>query len=625
MTDKQLNARLSRALDRLAPADGFDRLTAALPDAPRAAEPASPVQKRTRPLRVLAAAAACLLLAAGILGGVLYAGLQRVETVVDIDVNPGIELKLNRADRVLSADAVNGDGAAVLQGLRLKNAPLSDAVSAIFDAMVRQGYVHGEDNNILVTVQNTDQKRAAQLRGEITADIGDTLARHEVKASIVNQTLTAFDRATQFAEAHGISNGKAAFILALVEQAPALDADRLATYHFSALAAEAERHGVDMSALVDYDATEGVWGQLQLSVEQQAARAEALLGVPLLTLAQAKEQALSGFDAHFRETATFVLTEFAWEGDIPAYHLEFMSYQNAVYCTVISAIDGSNLPTEWEKEHPDNPPPETMVSGGGTATSSRPTGGTTTTAWIDQFIGPDKAKAIALAERQKAGVDVAEITDIAVQERYDGRNSEYTVTFVHGDLRYTYVIHAVSGKLLKLTKSPYTPTGIVTPPTVPAGHLSDHAAMAIAFKQFGVPAEETTFVTLIRTPLDEDGDRIDFRFLHKDTLYVTYIHSVTGRVIQTILAPADLREEDYIITERDAERIAHTHAGVDMDACTERIILIGKTADGIPCIRVSFVVDRQVYLYEISGVDGTILSADSTAPGFNAPPGLTVN
>lgn len=529
MTDKQLNARLSRALDRLAPADGFDRLT---------------------------------------------------------------------------------------------------AVSAIFDAMVRQGYVRGEDNNILVTVQNTDQKRAAQLRGEITADIGDTLARHEVKASIVNQTLTAFDRATRFAETHGISNGKAAFILALVEQAPALDADRLATYHFGALAAEAERHGVDMSALVDYDATEGVWGQLQLSVEQQAARAEELLGVPLLTLAQAKQQVLSGFDAHFRETATFVLTEFAWEGDIPAYHLEFMSYQNAVYCTVISAIDGSDLPTEWEKENPDNTPPETMVSGGGTAISSRPTGGTTTTAWIDQFIGEESAESIAFAERLAAGADVTKATQVTTTLCFRWGDSYYKVSFLLDGVKYTYEINAVDGEILLLDKqlqATTPPTGIVTTPTVPAGHLSDNAAMAIAFKQFGVPAEETTFVTLIRTPLDEDGDRIDFRFLHKDTLYVTYLHSVTGRVIQTILAPADLREEDYTITERDAERIAHTHAGVDIDACTERIILIGKTADGIPCIRVSFAVDRQVYIYEISGVDGTILSADSTAPGFTAPPGLTVN
>ena len=276
---------------------------------------------------------------------------------------------------------------------------------------------------------------------------------------------------------------------------------------------------------------------------------------------------------------------------------------------------------QWVKEHPDNTPPETMISGGGTAISSRPTGGTTTTAWIDKFIGEEAAESIAFAERLAAGADVTKATQVTTTLCFRWGNGYYKVSFLLDGVKYTYEIDAVGGEILLLDKQ----LQATTPPTVPAGHLSDHAAMAIAFKQFGVPAEETTFVTLIRTPLDESGDKIDFRFLHKDTLYVTYIHSVTGRVIQTILAPADLREEDYIITELDAERIAHTHAGVDMDACTERIIMIAKTADGIPCIRVSFVVDRQVYLYEISGVDGTILSADSTAPGFNAPPGLTVN
>lgn len=603
--------RLSKGLDALTPPDGFARIAQALPDIQ-----AAPV-RRPRAWKgwAVGVAAACVL-ALGLWGVYWYSTRYVVDTVVDIDVNPGIELRVNRSDRVLDVCAVNGDGQVVLDGLTLKQQPLQEVVSAILTAMVEKGYMAGDSNHILITIQNADNKRAEQILYLVNRHIGDTLAQREVKASIANQIVTDFDLAKEFAEKHGISTGKAAFILALVEQAPELDAGRLANYHFAALAVEAERHGVDLQTLVDYDAQGGIWGEIQFSLEQQVKEAEQKLGKTLLTLEEAKESALTGFDDTFRASVVFVKTELSWEGDTPVYLLEFISHQQAVYQYVINALDGSWLPTEAEKENATATQGETMYStlpsGGTTVTSSRPM--STTTAWIDQVIGEEKAKAIALAERKKSdGIDPSKIQDVLVNRGELYEIPVYEVCFVVEDVWYAYRIHAVSGKILKLNKTPYTPP-TTTKPTTPQsdGYINNNEAKTIVYKLLGITEAEVTFDSLARLPLNENSDQILFRFFHNDRLYVNYIHGATGEVLCRIDCPTDMQVEEYHIDEWEAQGVALTHAGVTEEECRERLILFRKTPTGTPCYFVSFWAKNRMYVYEISGVDGTILACENS-------------
>ena len=78
-----------------------------------------PVNRRKRPAvpirRFLAAAAACLCLAVSG-GGYHYYYAQAA--LISVDVNPSIELSVNRQDRVTSTAALNEDGKALLTGIR---------------------------------------------------------------------------------------------------------------------------------------------------------------------------------------------------------------------------------------------------------------------------------------------------------------------------------------------------------------------------------------------------------------------------------------------------------------------------------------------------------------------------
>lgn len=98
-------------------------------------------------------AAVCLFLAIGAGGWRLYASPV---SYISIDINPSIELGVNRFGRVVSADAYNGDGQEILSQVRLKNMSYAQAV----DRLLRSGncsvYLTEADSQLVFTVISDD-------------------------------------------------------------------------------------------------------------------------------------------------------------------------------------------------------------------------------------------------------------------------------------------------------------------------------------------------------------------------------------------------------------------------------------------------------------------------------------
>ena len=71
--------------------------------------------------------AACFILV--VIGGGIGIGHRQansVASVIMLDVNPSIELKVNQEERVLEALPLNDDAQAILNGMDLKNTQLED-------------------------------------------------------------------------------------------------------------------------------------------------------------------------------------------------------------------------------------------------------------------------------------------------------------------------------------------------------------------------------------------------------------------------------------------------------------------------------------------------------------------
>ena len=138
------------------------------------------------------ALAACLLFAALGLGAV-GAAVLLPSAYVDIDVNPSIELGVNRFDRVVSARALNDDGEAVLQDVDVVWSTYEDAVDGIGDELTNQGYLNA-DSFVSVTISCGDMEQYQLIEstsrrclegeaGQVSCDYASEEERHEAHES----------------------------------------------------------------------------------------------------------------------------------------------------------------------------------------------------------------------------------------------------------------------------------------------------------------------------------------------------------------------------------------------------------------------------------------------------------
>lgn len=134
-----------------------------------------------------AAAAAAIAVCSG--GAYLYASPY---AYVSLDVNPSVEYVLNRFDRVLRATAVNEDGNQILEGARLTNKPIDDAVRETLDRIASSGYFEETKPNGLVIAascqdEKASEKLALRLEQRAQEETGSLNAKVEVAAVTVSQ------------------------------------------------------------------------------------------------------------------------------------------------------------------------------------------------------------------------------------------------------------------------------------------------------------------------------------------------------------------------------------------------------------------------------------------------------
>ena len=250
-TDRQLNreqikAHLKSAVMDLTP-NVLDKIDLSVPqmaaeelheDAGRAVSSITVMRKRMRVVAALAAACLCMVAVAG--GTYTYRN-GKVDSVIGIDVNPSVELSVNRKNRVLEAAPLNEDAKAIMEDMNLKGVDLNVAVNAVIGSMVTHGYLDDLDNAILVTVSNDSVSKASALRSSVVNDIQSSLEENQVKAVVYDQQVIEEDHVKALADNYGISYGKAYFLKELIDQNPALtmeDMEKLAPLTMEEIAKE---------------------------------------------------------------------------------------------------------------------------------------------------------------------------------------------------------------------------------------------------------------------------------------------------------------------------------------------------------------------------------------------------
>ena len=396
MTNEKMEQRLASAVEKTAPND-VNGVLSRCDERKGTVIPMTTKKTVNRKWTTLVAACLAVMLLCG--GGVFYQQAHAVASVVSLDVNPSIELKVSKSEKVLVCTPLNEDAKAILadmgDGADLKGAKLDVAVNAIVGSLVRNGYLNSISSAIMISVEDNDTARAEKLQRELTSTVDGVLQTSEAKASVLTQTLTQDAGLTQQARENSISTGKAALVNRVLALNPALKFDALA----------------------------------KLSVEELKDLAEA--GAPAMLIGTDKAMDIAA--AAFGKASTAKMAYSAVDPELdesPAhYEVEIKSQTGEEFEYKIDAYTGAILESKREAadgtEVPVVQPSKPAASGD---------------------IGYAKAKSVAL---NHAGVSENKAYDMEIElDDEDGRLI-YEVEFKSGNMEYSYEINAATGAILK--------------------------------------------------------------------------------------------------------------------------------------------------------------------------------
>ena len=395
MTEQELERRLKQALDAAAP-DDLDGVLSRC--APRA-ETVIPFRtKRRSHARGLIAACLTLALVGGA-GGIFYQQSNAVASVVSLDVNPSIELKVNQKEKVLACTPLNQEAEAVLSdmggGADLKGTKLEVAVNAVVGALVSSGYLDSLSSAIMISVEDQDQDRAARLRQELTGTVDSVLQSQSSGAAVLSQTVDASADLDQQAREYHISTGKANLVNQVIAQNDSLSFDALAK-----LTVE------ELSDLIQLGSP-----AMPIGMEEAARIAKEAAGVP------ETDPAAVEVDPELDE-------------EVPHYEVELSQPGRDEQEYLVDAFTGELLsggPTVLSSDPAEH---EQNASGGGSIAG----------------IGPDQARDAALTH---AGISEGQVSGLQVQQDWDDGRLEYEVEFRSGGMEYEYTIDGSTGQILE--------------------------------------------------------------------------------------------------------------------------------------------------------------------------------
>ena len=396
MTNEKMEQRLASALEKTAPDDVSGVLSRC---EVRKGTVSSMKANHTIKKKWATLVAACLavILLGG--GGALYQQANAAASVVSLDVNPSIELRVSRSEKVLVCAPLNEDAKAILAdmggGADLKGAKLDVAVNAIVGSLVRNGYLSSISSAIMISVEDKNTARAEKLQRELTDAVDGVLQTSDAKASVLTQTLTQDAAREQQARENSISTGKAALVNRILAINPALQFDALA----------------------------------KLSVEELKDLAEA--GAPAMPIG--KDKALSiaaaAFSRDLADEIRYSEVDAELDESPAQYEVEITGQKGEEIEYKIDAYTGTILESKRETEDK--------------ASAAQPT--------ASGDIGHAKAKSIAL---NHAGVSESKAYDMEIELDEEDGMLVYEVEFKFGGMEYSYEIDAATGAIVKQEAEP---------------------------------------------------------------------------------------------------------------------------------------------------------------------------
>lgn len=364
--------------------------------------------------------AAAIVLIAGC--AFLFAGYSSnfaVASTISLDVNPSVEIKVNRKEKVLSVDALNEDGKIIIGGMDFNGSSLEITVNALIGSMLRSGYLTDLTNSILISVDGDDPVVNASLRQKVSDEVNAFLANETFAGAVLSQTVQADDDLRAAAEQNGITPGKAQLVQQIVDQNTFYSFDELAGLSIN------ELNLLTMSPSLTLTDVE----------KSGTASDKAYIGE-----AKAKEIALTHAGVSESEIFKYEI-ELDYDCGMMVYDVEFDLFSGLEYDCEIDASSGEILKSH--KENDDDHHAKVTYTAPDTS-EEKPVD-----AAAVPVIDAENAESIAF---EHAGVEADSVFKLETKLDNEHGLVVYEIEFQSGKYEYEYKINASTGEVVKYDK-----------------------------------------------------------------------------------------------------------------------------------------------------------------------------
>lgn len=382
---------------------------------------------------VVGVAAAFAVVIGGAFGAHLYKANYAVSSIVSLDVNPSVEIKVNQKGSVLEVIPRNEDAEIIIGDMDFEGSSLEITLNALVGSMLKNGYLNEIANSILVSIDGADDEKSLELQAQIAEEIENTLLAQEFNAAVLCQTVKPTDELKELAETHDVSVGKAQLIQEIANQNEQYTFEDLVSLSINELSLLTKSNDMELENISSTGTV-----STKAYIEEKQAIAAALTA--------------AGLDASVQTFLEEFECELEFDNGKMVYEIEFV-YSESEYEYDIDALTGELLNSEVKPVKKPEP-----------STTPEPTAEPTVTPEPTEEPGKDPKptkeprpdeELTLLTEEQVKELILTHLTlaadlidDFEIRLVNNKNNHFYQIKFEVGDTDYTFKIDAVTGEIL---------------------------------------------------------------------------------------------------------------------------------------------------------------------------------
>lgn len=209
--------------------------------------------KTRRPLlRPVALGASVMMLMIIAISG-WYQFTMSPDSRIYFDVNPGIEIIMNRREQVIDLIGINREGEALAEAIDYSGEDLATVQNRILEEMVSTNILEGSRQIMLVSALHEDPEESREMARAFDQEIHRFFENQEIELVVLRQSLVLSNTLEEFSKNYNISIGKMTFIRNLMVLNPDLQLENLTDLSLEELLMISMQTGLDLNRIIETD------------------------------------------------------------------------------------------------------------------------------------------------------------------------------------------------------------------------------------------------------------------------------------------------------------------------------------------------------------------------------------